>query len=278
MAARVIWADLDELVFRTRNRAYGAYDLRKRYVKHLLRALLIGWISFTIAVTYPIWRKWIAFEEEETVVEKKRKITYAELGEPPPINKEEEPPPPPEIEPPKPPKRAKIKFVPPKVEKDEKVENIEQTIVDIDTLQKIDPGLETQEGDPNAIEDIDFDVEGTGGDEPVEIVEEKPKDPDPFEFVAVEKQPQPVNLDDIKQRIGYPEQARQAHIEGKVVVRILVDENGRYVKHIVIKKAHPILVRAVEKEIPNLIFTPGIQSGKPIRVWVNIPFVFRLRN
>lgn len=272
---KVILADLDDLVFRYRNKDYGAYLLRKLYIKHTLQAAIIGFLAILLIIFVPYYKTLFGLSEEVTFKPKK-KITYAELGEAPPINEKEPPPPPPEIEPPKPPARAKVKYVPPKVVEDTKVENVEQTIVDVDTLQKIDPGLENVEGDPNAIEEIDFEgAEGTGN-EAVEVVEPKQEDPDPFQFIAVEKEPQPVNLDDIKKRIGYPPAAREAGIEGTVVVRVLVDEKGNYVKHIVLQSPHPLLEKAVVKELPNLKFTPGIQAGKPIRVWVNIPFRFTL--
>ena len=78
------------------------------------------------------------------------------------------------------------------------------------------------------------------------------------------------------QQIGYPSIAQDADIQGRVVVRILVDKYGRYRKHKVIKKIHPILAEAVEKEIDGLRFTPAIQAGKPIPFWVNVPFNFVL--
>ncbi len=278
VGVKVIYADLDELVFRNRNKEYGAYLLRKLEPKILRRATLIGVLAFLIAFSAPKIKNLIEANMPKEEV-KKKKITYAELGEPPPINKEEEPPPPPPPQKlPEPPKKASVKFVPPKVVEDEKVEEPEETIANVDTLQKVDPGLENVEGDPDAVEDIDFgDVEGTG-DAPVEVKEpeKKEEEPNPYEFVLVEKEPAPVNMDDIKQRIGYPPQAKEAGIEGIVTVRVLVDENGNYVKHIVLNSPHPILTKAVEKELPKLKFTPGIQAGKPIKVWVNIPFRFKL--
>lgn len=275
---KVILADLDELVFRNRNKEYGAYYLRKIEPKVLMRATLIGALAFLIGFSVPKIKQIISGYMPKKEV-KKRKITYAELGEPPPINEKEEPPPPPPPDKlPEPPKKATVKFVPPKVVKDEEVEEPEETIADVDTLQKIDPGLENVEGDTNAVEAIDF-GEGDGmGEAPVEVKEPEPKEeePDPFKFVMVEQEPQPVNMDDIKKRIGYPPTAKEAGIEGVVVMRILVDANGNYVKHIVMQSPHPLLTKAVEKEVKNLKFTPGIQAGRPIKVWVTIPFRFKL--
>ncbi|MEL7340987.1 MAG: energy transducer TonB, partial [Bacteroidota bacterium] len=78
--------------------------------------------------------------------------------------------------------------------------------------------------------------------------------------------------------IGYPQIARDAGIEGNVVVRVLVDKRGNYDKHKIITQVHPILTKAVEEHIAKLQFTPAIQGGKPIKFWVNIPFNFKLLN
>ncbi len=108
------------------------------------------------------------------------------------------------------------------------------------------------------------------------ITKKKRKHPDPFKFIPVEKEPEPVNIDDIKQKIGYPGPATKAGIEGIVVMRVLVNKRGKYVKHIVLSSPHPILTEAVEKQLHKLKFTPAIQSGKRVKVWTNIPFRFSL--
>lgn len=100
--------------------------------------------------------------------------------------------------------------------------------------------------------------------------------PDPNAFIMVEKVPQPVNLDEVVELIGYPELAKESSIEGQVIVRILLDEKGNYMKHSVIKNPHPLLTKAVEKQVHKLKFTPAIQAGKPVKYWVTIPFKFKL--
>ncbi|MDB4285910.1 energy transducer TonB [bacterium] len=90
----------------------------------------------------------------------------------------------------------------------------------------------------------------------------------------VEIEPIPQNHKEVREMIGYPEIARDAGIEGIVVIRVLVDKKGKYVKHKVIKKVHPILGGACEKHIHKLKFTPAIHDGKAIPFWVNIPFRF----
>jgi len=85
-------------------------------------------------------------------------------------------------------------------------------------------------------------------------------------------------MDEVKNIIGYPDIARDAHIQGQVVVRVLVDEKGNYRKHKMIKRVHPILAEAVENHIHKLKFSPAIQGNRPIKFWVNIPFRFMLMN
>ncbi|MEM7038326.1 MAG: energy transducer TonB, partial [Bacteroidota bacterium] len=104
----------------------------------------------------------------------------------------------------------------------------------------------------------------------------KTKLPGMNDFILLEKEPAAVNMDEIRKLIGYPPMAKEAEIEGKVIVRVLVNKFGDYVKHAVLKDPHPILTRAVEGKINVLKTTPGVQAGQPIPVWITIPFDFKL--
>lgn len=265
--------DWNEKLFQNRNKEYGAYILRKNYVRYTTRALIIAVSAVAIGVAVPFVKAYVEAKLEAFRKKEKRQV-ITQLMEPPPIDKKNEPPPPPIDQPPPPPQRAQIKFVPPQIVKEEEAKR-EETIANIDTLLKVDPGTKDVQGDPNAIPDIG-EIEGKGT-QPVEVVEQKEEDPDPTAFIAVEKEPQPVNIEEIKKRIGYPPLAKEAGIQGKVIVRVLVGKNGKYERHIVLRSPHKLLTEAVEKELPNLEFTPGIQAGKPIKVWVTIPFDFQLR-
>ena len=69
---------------------------------------------------------------------------------------------------------------------------------------------------------------------------------------------------------------KEASIEGNLVFRILIDENGKYIRHLQPKAGHPILIKAVEAHISALEFEPAIQGDKKIKFWVNIPFSFKI--
>ncbi|HHG84890.1 MAG TPA: energy transducer TonB [Bacteroidetes bacterium] len=273
---KTIYADLDEMVFDGREKAYGAYQMRKRYNSLLARAALIAFLVFILFTFGTKVLTWISLGEEEVVeMVHMTPVKLSDLPPPPSLDEEKAPPPPPKVNIP-PPVRAKIEFKVPKPAPDDEVDD-EETIKEMEEIEdsKADIGLEDVEGDT----DLGYDfgeIDGTGNVE-VEVVEEK-KEPEigPNDFVLLEKEPGPVNMDDLRKMIGYPPMAKEAEIEGKVILRVQVSKSGKYVKHLVIKDPHPILTRAVTDKIRNLSFTPGIQAGKPIKVWVTIPFDFKL--
>lgn len=268
--SETVYADLDEIVFEGREKNYGAYDMRKKYNRFLERAALIACLLFIFLTTFPKVVKWIIPPSDETDEELTvLPIELTDLPPPPPLD-DEPPPPPPEVPPP--PQRAQVEFRVPTPTPDDQVE--EETIKEMEELEetKADIGTADVEGTTGGYDFGDIDAKGV---EEV-VVKEPEKEIGPNDFVLLEKEPAPVNLDDLKKLIGYPPMAKEAEIEGKVIVRVQVDKNGHYVKHIVIKDPHPILTKAVTDKINTLAFTPGIQAGKPIKVWVTIPFDFKL--
>lgn len=99
---------------------------------------------------------------------------------------------------------------------------------------------------------------------------------EPQKFIPAEQIPQEINLRDIQKKVGYPYLARMMDLEGTIVFRVLVDENGNYSKHLPPKSGHPILINAIEEELCKLSFSPAKQGGKNIKFWVNVPFMFKL--
>lgn len=271
MSKSIEYADLSEQVFETRNKEYGAYKLRKSYSLVLLIAAGIAYLMYIGTFGIPMVLNSI-FPSETVKLDDDRFIEDISMMEPPPdiddIDEPPPPPPPPEIRI-KPPEVATIAFqVPVPTDDVDVVDSV--TISEMDSIETSTPGLTTNEGEDSP---YDFDAEeGTGKNV---VIEEKP-DPKYTDFIFVEKEPDPVNLDDITKMIGYPPAAREAGIEGQVHIRILVGKNGKYEKHVVTRKAHPLLNNAVTSKISKLSFTPAIQSGKPIKVWVTVPFDFTL--
>ncbi|MFH1373189.1 MAG: energy transducer TonB [bacterium] len=92
-------------------------------------------------------------------------------------------------------------------------------------------------------------------------------------LVPVEVHPEMV----YKHRPDYPRLAMQAGITGTVQVRVLIDEAGKVLKAIVARSSGTVsLDEAATKAAYKNKFTPGIQEGKPIKVWVTYPVEFSL--
>ena len=107
--------------------------------------------------------------------------------------------------------------------------------------------------------------------------EEIDENEEPTFFVAVEEMPQPIGgLQEIQKKIKYPEIAKRAGVEGKVFVRAFVDENGNVVNAEVVKGIGAGCDEAALDAILKTKFTPGKQRGKPIKVQVTVPVLFKL--
>lgn len=107
--------------------------------------------------------------------------------------------------------------------------------------------------------------------------EEIDKSEEPTFFVAVEEMPQPIGgLKEIQKKIQYPEIAKRAGVEGKVYVRAFVDEEGNVVNAEVVKGIGGGCDEAALDAILKTKFTPGKQRGKPIKVQVTVPVLFKL--
>lgn len=93
---------------------------------------------------------------------------------------------------------------------------------------------------------------------------------------AGDKLPVPLNLEEVKARMGYPKMAWEAEIEGLVVVRFIVEANGSVGARIVLRDPHPLLVKAVQNCLDSLMFSPAIIDSRAQATWVTMPFDFRL--
>ncbi len=118
-ANKILSADVLDLIFEDKNKAYGAYDLRKTYNRRMTRALIITASIAILALLGSVLASSIDKKKKDNV--KLQEINLADI-------KQEEkkiiPPPPPPPPPPKqePPKVEMKQFTPPVIKKDEEVE------------------------------------------------------------------------------------------------------------------------------------------------------------
>jgi protein TonB len=99
------------------------------------------------------------------------------------------------------------------------------------------------------------------------------EDAPPPDFVPVEKEPQIIHQVIPK----YPELAQRAGIEGRVIVKIWVDKDGKPHKAVVLKSDAEIFNQPAIDAAMAYRFTPAIMNKGPVAVWVVIPFTFKLK-
>ena len=98
------------------------------------------------------------------------------------------------------------------------------------------------------------------------------EDDEVYEFFAVSEKPVLIS----KAVPQYPDLARKAQIEGKVVVTVTIDKTGN-VEDAKIFKSVPMLDEAAMAAAMMCRFKPAKQRDKFVKVKMNIPFDFHLR-
>ena len=81
----------------------------------------------------------------------------------------------------------------------------------------------------------------------------------------------------LAQHLKYPAQAIRDRVQGIVLLRFVVLENGRVGQVQTIKSLEPHCdaeAKRVVKSLPR--FIPGRQGGKAVRVWYTLPIRFQL--
>ena len=99
-----------------------------------------------------------------------------------------------------------------------------------------------------------------------------PEDDEVFEFFAVSEKPVLIS----KAVPQYPDLARKAQIEGKVVITVTIDKKGN-VENAIVFKSVPMLDEAAQSAAMQCKFKPAKQRDKFVKVKMNIPFDFHLR-
>ncbi len=250
----------EDVIFENRNKAYGAYVLRTVYTKNVIRGVILTLVIVALLFYSP---DIISLFKGKEVVEKAppRKLVYTDLSAPPPIDKPK--PPPPQIQLPK--LQKVIKFVPPKVVKEEVVE-------EIPTIEEI------KQNEVAAVE-----VEG-----PTEVVFEEPvkevvvaEDENKI-FTVVEQQPEfaggyEAMMNFIRKNMRYPASARRMGVDGTVYVSFVVSKDGSISEVKVIRG----ISADCDKEAMRVVgmmpaWRPGKQNGKPVFVRFVLPIKFQL--
>ena len=259
--------DINEIVFEGRNKEYGAYALRKLYDKYISLSTTGAMILFSLIVSYPLITAFFVQEEtNEKSIDNRRVITLENIFTEIPVNQEN-------IQVPKTnsPKTPSIKFLVPEVKPDELVST--ELIPTQKELEGKNPGIETVEGNINetdVVEEI-FEIKEPSDNSTEKVytwAEEMPRfpggDSELMKFFS--------------ENLVYPEIAKRAGIEGRVILSFIVDKNGNIIDVEVAKSIGAGCdeeAMRVLKIMPHWI--PGKQNGNPVLTRIKIQFFFKLR-
>jgi TonB family protein len=95
------------------------------------------------------------------------------------------------------------------------------------------------------------------------------------EFIPAEVEPK-FDQEELQSYLIYPEEARKNKIEGKVTIQIYIDKEGKIRKTRIVQSDNPLLAEAAINALTQTTFTPALQQGKPVGVWMTIPLTFSL--
>jgi protein TonB len=255
-----LWEDI---VFERRNKEYGAYVLRKLYSKNVVMAAIIMLSSIGLIFAAPYIVAFIKSQNPEPVEDVKN-LTTVNLDQPPPITPNQ--PPPPKLDVPPPIKT--IKYVAPKVTKEEVPEEEMPTV---EELKQVEVSTVTQEGEAQVV-----------FEEPVKavIVEE---DEDKI-FTVVEQQAMfPGGMEALSKflykNIRYPSSARRMGVNGKAFVQFVVDKEGNISDVSIVKSLSPDCdaeaIRLIKLMPP---WKAAKQNGRAVKSKFVLPLTFKLEN
>lgn len=284
----------NDIIFEGKNKEFGAYEMRaKSDRRHNLAAIftLIGLVIVGLLVwALSVYNHW---QEEQAALEAKQKaeaMMAAQLEMEQEQPEEEEQP------------EEKYEQEQPEI-KDDVVESVQVTQIAIVEADKVKneimsveerketdavAGVVTQEGNADVdkgkvLQEVTQVVDVAPP--PAPKIEEKKPEPKPDQiFTAVEQQAafpggQAALMKWLSNNLRYPERAQQNDIQGRVVVKFVVNSDGSIEQASVVKGVDKDLdaeaIRVVKK-MPK--WQPGKNNGVAVRSYFTLPVTFRLEN
>ena len=272
---KILQADVLDILFDNRNKAYGAYELRKNYHKRLKKSMMIVATLLLITVSAPI----VASMFDKPIVvdlpnDEPQIIKNVEVI----IPKEPEPKVP-EAKPLKPTDPVNtIANTTPIIEVANEVNDADLPPTK-EALKDAVSGIENKEGEGTEVLDLpNNDGEGTA----VIPQEPAPNDNEIFDDVDVSQMPEfPGGEEELMrylaQNIQYPKQALDGNTEGRVLIGFVVNKEGEIDDVKVLRSigdgCDEEAVRVIHK-MPK--WKPGKNNGKLVNVFYNLPVTFQL--
>ncbi len=274
------WVDM---VFASKNKEYGAYQLRKGTSSRNIKSILILVIAAGLVggfLAYKVHADKVA-EEQRAYMEALELSKLQEQAKK--EQKKEDKKIQPKVEPKKeiPEVRESQKFTAPVIKKDELVKE-ENQVKQMDALKKdVAVSNQDQEGTKDrTVEAVRNDIAVNVPPPPVEKKEEVKQVVENKVFDIAEQMPSfKGNVNQwLASNLTYPAVAAENGIQGRVIVQFVVEKDGSVSNVQVVRSVDPALDREavnVVKRMPR--WNPGMNNGQPARVKYTLPVTFKLQ-
>jgi protein TonB len=232
--------EFDEIIFENRNKAYGAYVLRKKY-KSATSISILGGIAFSIMLMMAI-----SFTTEKGTASDGPKSVVIVISDP---------------------------LIPEKI----KVPEMKPPAALTDVARNLKPEVTEDTTQITTDGDINDTVTFIEPSDPVIQPEEKI-------FIVVEESPEypgglPELMKFVNQNIVYPYEAQVNNIQGKVILKFVVNTDGSVDRIELLRSIDPLLDNEAIRVVRSLPkFRPGKQGGVPVRVWFSLPVSFKIQD
>ena len=280
-------AEWRDLIFAEKNKEFGAYQLRKASDRRHNMAFLYMIVGLIVVVLLVIgYSKYADYRDEQQALalqEQREKMMAAALEQAEEETPEEE-----EVE--------EQKFEQPEIQVPEEVLATVQVtqiaIVEADKVKNEVMDMETQKEDNTARGIVN--QEGSDDADKFKAVQEQVvvKEPEPEVvkpkeeeiFVAVEQQAefpggQAALMKWLSNNIRYPESAQQNDIQGRVVVKFVVEKDGSIGQATIAKGVDKDLDREAIRVFKKMTkWQPGKNNGVAVRSYFTLPVTFKLQN
>ncbi|MBK8884177.1 MAG: energy transducer TonB [Bacteroidales bacterium] len=252
--------DFDDLLFETRNRDYGAYQLRKKYNSVVVAGIIIASLLVSVTVILPF----VITPGSDKFIAGGLSYVQVEMDVlEPPVDVIVVPPPPPadaarmeEV----------VKYVPPVVV--DSVPPLELAQATTDDVLAQSPIENFESGGSGTGDDLLTGELGIDSDDAFFIVEVMPS----FKGGDLNK-----FSDWVRKRTNYPQAAVDNRIEGKVYVTFVIETDGAVSNVTVVKGVDPLIDKEAVRTIQSSPkWSPGLQRGQAVRVRCSMALNFAL--
>ncbi len=275
-----------EIIFEGKNKEFGAYELRRKSDKRHNRAMILVIIGLVLVLVGGyFWSMYSDYRREQRELELQAQLEQqlAELAAEAEAEDQK-------------PEEEEIQQAVEEPQREEALpEEILNTIKDTeiaiaadeevteDITSKDDVAESTAAAGATTFDQGTDDLNVVRGHKEEIIVEEKHEPVKEEIFTAVEQMPQFPGgegelLKYISSHIKYPTMAAENNIQGRVVVKFVVQKDGNVGEVVVLRGKDPDLDKEAVRVVKTLPkFIPGKMNGQSVSVWYTLPINFKLQ-